>query len=187
VGRRLSGGEQVGSKEKGTPTQACSRHPRQGVQQNRTWPTPPFGGVATSSASAEYKDRRPVQVGGFVWKQLLTLTRLSECEPGDSPGGFLVISKLETKKVDGPENGSKAHRQSIQPTARQPRSVPGVDFFRETLTVRILMPTLAFDNLIEVWPPVFHCRVSRSKPQNQCKGRQSGEATARSNRAGACA
>src|SRR6266404_5892725 len=63
-------------KKKGRRHKPCSRRPRQGTQQNRTWPTPPSGGVATSSASAEYKSRRPAQVGGFVWKQILTLTRL---------------------------------------------------------------------------------------------------------------
>ncbi len=68
-------------RKRGRRTKPAPDGPRQGAQQNRTWPTPPSGGVAASSASAEYKNPK-VQVGGFVWKQFLTHTRQFKLSAG---------------------------------------------------------------------------------------------------------
>lgn len=106
VGRQVSGGEQVGSKEKGTPTQARSRHPRQGAR--RTEPgRRPLTGAWQLVLPRRYKSRRPAQVGGFVWKQFLTLTRLRIVNRAEiHPVNRLVL----LKRISG----------------HQPRNEPGV-------------------------------------------------------------
>jgi hypothetical protein len=120
----MSGGEQVGSKEKGTPTQARSRRPRQGAQQNRTWPTPPYGGVATSSASsntrAGVRPRLAVRL-----EAVLTLTRLRIVNRAESHP-VIRLGLLKTSfSSSAPETHRGRPRQFIDGQRQQPASTSG--------------------------------------------------------------
>ena len=133
---------------------------------------------------------------------VLTLTRLRIVNRAESHPANSSRSPETNFWSSAPETHRGGPRQFIggQPSQQAPAESGPNSPLGQTSTCRGVGPTadgrltmwmragtFTSDNLIEVWPPAFHCRESRRKPQKESQGRQSGEATARSNRVGACA